>query len=466
MNLRITEQHYGEMRRLTASSFLPGIEFPSETGCILLLARSDYPARPSLLVTEIMAPEADDLAERAEDGLVFASEFLRRALLRVRSLNLAGFLTVHTHPHSDKHVGFSPYDDENDPALMQNLYELKPDGVFGSVVLGKQSIAARIWRALAMKADPLNELVIVGERLNYLPLTGKPTPPVPPASALFDRSLALTSDSALARLTQLRIGVVGASGTGSLMAELLVRAGAGEIVLFDFDAIEESNLNRVLHARRQDADACANKAQRLAQALNELGLPTKIVAAPLGDIRQRATALDLRGCDVLFGCVDRDWPRLVLCEIAHQYLIPYIDLGTEIGIGNGELHSLDSRVSYIAPGRACLICSGIISLERVRLESLAKAECGRIIAMGYSEDIRINAPAVMELNMRAASYGGLLLRHLLQPFLDSPLPTHIKESLTNFSARAVQHQQRADCVICGDSTRTGNGDSTQLTGLK
>lgn len=466
MNLRMTERHYQEMRQITAASFLPSLELPFETGCILLLARNDHPSHPSLLVTEIMAPEADDLAECAEDGLVFASRFLRRALLRVRSLNLAGFLTVHTHPHSNQHVGFSPYDDDNDPALMQNLFELKPDGMFGSVVLGKQAIAARIWQPLTEKAQELPELVIVGERLSHLPLTGKPAPPAATASAIFDRSLALTSDSALARLAQMRIGVVGASGTGSLMAELLARAGAGEIVLFDFDAIEETNLNRVLHARRQDAAACANKAQRLAQALNELGLPTKIVATPLGDIRQQTAALDLRGCDVLFGCVDRDWPRLLLCELAHQYLIPYIDLGTEIGIGNSELQSLDSRVSYIAPGRACLICSGIISLERVRLESLDEAERDRIIAMGYSEDIRINTPAVMELNMRAASYGGLLLRHLLQPFLDTPLSTHFKESLTNYSTRGVLHQQRAGCVICGDSTRTGRGDSQQLTGLR
>jgi hypothetical protein len=42
MNLRITERHNEEMRRLTSASFWDGVDFPSETGCILLLGRNDH----------------------------------------------------------------------------------------------------------------------------------------------------------------------------------------------------------------------------------------------------------------------------------------------------------------------------------------------------------------------------------------------------------------------------------------
>src|SRR4030095_11834032 len=61
-------------------------------------------------------------------------------------------------------------------------------------------------------------------------------------------------NGALARLSRMRVAVVGASGTGSLMMELLLRAGAGEILVFEFDVIKGLNLNRILHARRRDAD--------------------------------------------------------------------------------------------------------------------------------------------------------------------------------------------------------------------
>ncbi len=462
MNLRMAEFHFQEMRRLTSISFLEGIEFPPETGCILLVGRNDHASRPALLVHDVLPPAEGELTEQETDGLVFSSRYLRRALLQAREKGLAGFLTVHTHPFSDDQVRFSPYDDLNDPALMANLYDLQPDGAFGSLVLGRRSAAARTWRADGGGFDRLRELVIIGEQIETFPLDGSARPNPPEAPEIFDRSLAITGGGALAQLSRMRVGVVGASGVGSLVAELLARAGAGEIVLIDFDRLEESNLNRVLHSRRRDAESGADKATRLANAINDLGLQTRVTVIETGDVRREEVALELRGCDLIFGCIDRDWPRLILSEVAFQYLIPYIDLGTEIGVSD-IVQSLDSRVSYVAPGRPCLVCSGIISPERVRLEGYEDDELDRVIAMGYSSDIRLAAPSVMDLNMRAASYAVLVARHLLQPFLSLPLPTHIKESLTNYSVRAVRHQPQAECAICNSEGRTGRGDSLPLT---
>jgi hypothetical protein len=458
----MAEFHFQEMRRLTSVSFLKEIAFPPETGCILLVGRNDHASRPALLVHDVLPPLEGELTEQETDGLVFSSRYLRRAMLQAREKGLAGFLTVHTHPFSDEQVRFSPYDDLNDPALMANLYDLHPDGAFGSLVLGRRSAAARTWRADGSGFDLLRELVIIGEQIEILPLDGSVRSDPPAAAEIFDRSLAITGRGALAKLSRMRVGVVGASGTGSLVAELLARAGAGEIVIIDFDRLEESNLNRVLHSRRRDAESGADKAMRLTKAINEIGLPTRVTVIEPGDVRREEVAIDLRGCDLIFGCVDKDWPRLILSEVAFQYLIPYIDLGTEIGVSD-TVQSLDSRVSYVAPGRPCLVCSGIISPERVRLEGYEDGELDRVIAMGYSSDIHLATPSVMDLNMRAASYAVLVARHLLQPFLSLPLPTHIKESLTNYSARAVRHQPSAECVICDFEGRTGRGDSLPLT---
>lgn len=462
MNLRMAEFHFQEMRRLTSVSFLKEIEFPPETGCILLLGRNNHSSRPALLVHEILLPLEEELTEQGTDGLVFSSRYLRRALLRVREKGLAGLLTVHTHPFSDGQVRFSPYDDLNDPALMANLYDLHPDGVFGSLVLGRRSAAARSWRADGSGSNQLHELVIIGEQIETFPLDGSTRPYSPRAAEIFDRSLAITGYGALYQLSRMRIGIVGASGTGSLVAELLARVGTGEIVLFDFDRLEGHNLNRVLHSRRCDAESGADKAVRLANAINEIGLPTRVTVVETGDVRRQEAALELCGCDLIFGCIDKDWPRLILSEVAFQYLIPYIDLGTEIGVSD-TVQSLDSRVSYISPGRPCLVCSGIVSPERVRLEGYEDEELDRVIAMGYSSDIRLAAPSVMDLNMRAASYAVLVARHLLQPFLDMPLPTHIKESLTNYSSRGVCHYPQSECVICNSEVRVGRGDSLPLT---
>src|SRR5262249_20472221 len=129
------------------------------------------------------------------------------------------------------------------------------------------------------------------------------------------------------------------------------------------DHIEGVNLNRVLYSRRPDAEARVGKAMRLAEAIRDADLGTRVTAIAGGDICREEVALELRSCDLVLGCVDRDWPRLILCELAYQYLIPYIDLGTEIGVGGNEIQSLDSRVSYVAADRPCLLCSGVVSNE-------------------------------------------------------------------------------------------------------
>jgi molybdopterin/thiamine biosynthesis adenylyltransferase len=464
MKLRTSEELNREVLKLTSASFCEGVDFPPETGCLLLVGSNNHPQRSSLLVREVLAPAEGDLKEQEHGAITFSNRYLRRALLRVRELGLAGFLTVHTHPGCDTRVGFSPYDDSNDPELMANLYELQPTGVFGSLVLGARAVNGRLWFSHEDEPVALDELLIVGERLESLPLNGRLEEASPTPSEIFDRSLALTGSGALARLSRMRVAVVGASGTGSLIIELLLRAGVGEIVVFEFDIIKDHNLNRVLYARQRDADANIPKAERLREALNETELPTEITIIEGGDITNERVALELRGCDFIFGCVDnQDWPRLVMTEVALQYLIPYVDLGTEIGIDDLGVQSLDSRVSYVAPGKACLLCSGIVSEERVRIEGLEPNEKARVLAMGYTKDVRLDAPAVMDLNMRSASYAMLVLRHLLQPFLDIPLPTHIKEGLTNYSIKRVQIIASEDCHICCPRGRRAFGDTLRLT---
>jgi hypothetical protein len=461
MNIRISEKHWGDVERLTSLSFVDAIEFPPETGCILLVAENNHVLRPSLVVAEVLEPECGDVMEQGSGGITFASRFLRRALLRVRERGLKGFLTVHTHPMSDQRVSFSSFDDASDPELMSNFYDLEPNGTFGSVVLGRNSICARLWRNSAPVY--LKELVCVGEQLSFRDLGGKPMKEPPKPGAIFDRGSLLSGAGAMYQMSKLRVAVIGASGTGSLMVELLSRAGAGEIVLFEFDVADETNLNRVLHLRQCDVESKAGKADRLRDAVRETGLPTKVSVIRGGDIRDAAVADELRGCDLLIGCVDRDWPRLILCEVSYQYLIPYIDLGSEIGAVEDAIQSLDARVSYIAPDRPCLGCAKVIREERIRVEGYGEAERARVIAMGYSKDLPLRAPAVMDLNMRAASTAMLWIRHLLQPFLATPLPHAWKETVTNFKSKQVNYARNPECRVCGEPLRVGSGGRFRLT---
>ena len=68
------------------------------------------------------------------------------------------------------------------------------------------------------------------------------------------------------------------------------------------------------------------------------------------------------------------------------------------------------------------IC-GFINARRLAFQALTTQERKRKIAQGYCDDLLLKQPAVMDLNMRAASAGVLLLRHLLQPFCLSRSPS-------------------------------------------
>ncbi len=298
MKLRISEAHYERMRRSLARSFWPGRQ--PETGCILLVARNDHASNPSLLVCDVLEPQPGDFMRQDRGALSFGSHYLRRSLMDVRTRSLAGFLTVHTHPFAKDRVEFSFYDDSNDPELMSNLYDLQPNGIFGSIVAGSSSLMGRVWTPNSSHFA-LAEVVVVGERIRVLPLNGFAEEEIPTPTAIFDRSLALTSAGALSVLSKLRVGVIGDSGTGSLLIEVLLRAGVGEVVLFEFDRADRTNLNRVLHMRVADVEARRLKTERTAEVIAESGLPTIVTTVPGGDIRDAQVADQLRGCDVLFG---------------------------------------------------------------------------------------------------------------------------------------------------------------------
>ncbi len=72
----------------------------------------------------------------------------------------------------------------------------------------------------------------------------------------------------------------------------------------------------------------------------------------------------------------------------------------------------------------------------------------------------MDQPAVMDLNMRAASGGMLLIRHILQPFLREPLPVSFSENFVTFRTIAATKARKHDplCPVCQQNPNFGYGD--------
>ncbi|MDD2256498.1 MAG: ThiF family adenylyltransferase, partial [Bacteroidales bacterium] len=62
------------------------------------------------------------------------------------------------------------------------------------------------------------------------------------------RTELLLGAEALSRLRRAHVLVVGVGGVGAATAEMLVRAGVGEMTLVDADVVQDSNRNRQLIA--------------------------------------------------------------------------------------------------------------------------------------------------------------------------------------------------------------------------
>ena len=463
-NLRIRESDWARLRKHCAPSFRGRKD--TEIGAIGLLGKRMMGAELSeLIVTQVLWPEPGEVVAEPGSALTFTSRYLRRAHLAVRKVGLAGLVTFHTHPLAKSEVKFSWYDDEQDPLLVENLQELWAATLLSSVVLGANSQKGRLWLSPKQQLSA-GRLIVVGERLQYLPLDGQKPKEAPKPSEIFDRATALTGSGALALLSQMTVGVIGASGTGSLVCELLARAGCRRILLIDHDTVKLVNLNRILHATKEDAELGRYKVEILKRGIEAMGLGCEVEPI-VGSILNDAILQRLNEADLMFGCVDKDYPRMLLCKYAYQHSVPYIDVGAEIGGDEEGIVSTDARMNYVTPGRWCLRCTGLVTPRRLAFESLTGVERKRKIALGYCDDLLIKQPAVMDLNMRAASAGVMVLRHLLQPFLRIPLPVTLAENFVTFNLKPVAkaRNRNESCDICQVNPHAAFGDCGERIGL-
>ena len=183
IDLRMAERDWSALRKQFQSSFR-GYLAP-ETGALAVLGERRCGDHRVFRVTDVLLPGPGDVKIAHNGALVFNSSFIRRAHRRMRKDGLAAIACFHTHPGSDAHVGFSGYDDEQEPLLFSNLKELAPRTHLVSVVAGKHSQCGRVYAGGGL-AMPMARLVVVGEHLQHLPLDGRPAAAPPRPSSVFD----------------------------------------------------------------------------------------------------------------------------------------------------------------------------------------------------------------------------------------------------------------------------------------
>ena len=108
-----------------------------------------------------------------------------------------------------------------------------------------------------------------------------------------------------------------------------------------------------------------------------------------------AVARELRAADFIFACTDSHGSRAVIQQIAYQYLIPCVDMGSIITARAGQIAGIHGRVQALAPGLPCFTCCELLDSEEVRRDMMNAEERSRD---QYIQGAHEPAPAVISIN--------------------------------------------------------------------
>jgi len=389
-SLRISGVHYDTLKK----HLFPGDGL--EAVAFAICGRHREEGKEILSVRRIV-PVPHNTCKRAKYQVAWPTDILAQFLDEARRYGL-GVIKFHSHPETFDE--FSDTDDESDLKTFSSVFSWLEDGKsHGSAVMlpdGRifgRSIQRNGWQ-------PFFVISVIANDISYWHSETADTH----AASAFEAQIQIFGAGTTARLRKLSVGVVGCSGTGSIVVELLARLGVGAFVLVDHDTIEERNLNRILNSKRGDVGK--SKVEILDQAVKAMGFDTRVLPLKMNlftPIAVRAIA----DCDVVFGCMDTAEGRHLLNRIATFYLIPYFDLGVHLASdGKGGIDEASGVVHYLQPGRSSLLSRKAFSLERVRAENLYRTDPKAYkeqFHAGYIEGVIENSPAVAGVNATIAS---------------------------------------------------------------
>lgn len=129
------------------------------------------------------------------------------------------------------------------------------------------------------------------------------------------RTALLIGKEGLSKLREARIAVIGLGGVGGYAVEALVRAGIAEILLVDFDRVQESNINRQLIA---DYDSIGMlKTELYARRLTKLD-PQLIVCSQTCFLDSSNMAELLDGYHYVIDAIDSLNSKIDLLDYCHR----------------------------------------------------------------------------------------------------------------------------------------------------
>lgn len=424
-----------------------------EAVALALCGRLGHWGSEILCVHKILPIPYDACRERTPDRVTWPTD-LGQPVFQQAAEKGMGVLKIHSHPAGFD--TFSKYDDIADRNLFGSLNAWMDDGRSNAscVMLPDGEMFGRFIDS-ATQFSPITHIAVAGDDIQFFRHgRGKAI------DAAQLRTAQAFGDKTTVLLKELRIAVVGCSGTGSWVIEQLARLGVGTLYLVDPDIVEFKNLNRIVNSSRADARNKRAKVQAIKAAVQKHGTGTRVEACH-DTLFTLSVARDLAACDVLFGCMDSVEGRDLLNRIAAFYCLPYFDLGVRLDAdGQGGINNVSGAVHFLIPDGSSLISRGAYSAETLRQESLKRMNPDQYqseLEDGYIKGAKVDSPAVVSVNGFCASMA-------INEFLGR---VHPFRCANNFESRWQQFDLLNSCWLqpsdgpqCPTlSKRAGRGDS-------
>lgn len=421
------------------------LDDPNELAGVLTARVIDDAQGTTLLARQLFPAHGSAYQEQRRDALALRSTGWVPA---VRAAARDGAMAIFVHTHPGGVPTFSQWDDQVDDMLSPEFQELTGLGIYGAVVLAADATVAARLRRGSDNAQRVDQIRITGDRLQIRQLERPPDD----LGAMHDRQIRAFGARGQAILQSLRIGVVGAGGTGSPIIEQLARLGVGSVTVIDDDVVTASSVARGYGSSA--ADIGRPKVDVAVDNVERIGTGTQVVPVRQ-NLRALTAANTLRHCDLVFCCVDGHAGRVVLNRWAYWHIAPVIDVGVLVSSLDEEIQSIDGRITWLAPSTACLLCRGRIDPRLAHVENLDPEERRRLAQQGYAPELEEPEPSIVTYTSLLASLATTELLNRLFGFADSQ-PTELLLQLHSRSISLNRRPSRPGCV-CNDPSNWGRG---------
>lgn len=180
-----------------------------------------------------------------------------------------------------------------------------------------------------------------------------------------ERTTLLLGEDKLARLIDKNVLVVGLGGVGAYAAEMLCRAGVGNLTIVDGDIVSPSNINRQLLATSETINK--GKAHLMEDRLRSINPSISLVVIDEFIKDERTIEILEKGnFDYVVDAIDTFSPKLYLVFHAHRLRIPII---SSMGAG-GKVDPTKVEIADISKTYACTLAR--VMRKRLRILGLRK----------------------------------------------------------------------------------------------